>query len=148
LIDFSHDFRPFTPSDARSRPPSLILFSLGRMQRVTLVTLIAAACLFTLVHPAAVAKEQPELYTLSSWKSRIYHKWDFALVSKTYWYTAGSVAELKQQLSKLPPGSSIEWYTRPGTDFVYPPQPMFSDIRRFLSEHHFKLVFTHTPRKL
>lgn len=118
------------------------------MQRVTLVTLIAAACLFTLVHPAAVAKEQPELYTLTSSKSRIYGTWGFSLISKTYWYVAIDTNELKQQLLKLPRGSSIEWYARPGTNRVYPPEPMFSDIRRFLSEHHFKLVFTHTPRKL
>jgi hypothetical protein len=119
------------------------------MQRAILAIITAAAWLLTLVTSAAGApSKHPELYTLSSWKSRLYHKWDFSLFSKTYWYTAGSVAELKQQLSNLPPGSSIEWYSPPGTDFVYPPEPMFSDIRRFLSEHHFKLVFTHTSRKL
>ena len=117
------------------------------MQRTALVIMIAAACLFTAVHPAA-AKELPELYTLTSSKSRIYGTWGFSLVSKTYWYVAIDTNELKQQLLKLPRGSSIEWYERPGTNRVYPPEPMFSDIRRFLSEHHFKLVFTHTPRKL
>jgi len=117
------------------------------MQRTALVIMIAAACVFTAVHPAP-AKELPELYTLTSSKSRIYGTWGFSLVSKTYWYVAIDTNELKQQLLKLPRGSSIEWYERPGTNRVYPPEPRFSDIRRFLSEHHFKLVFTHTPRKL
>jgi hypothetical protein len=115
------------------------------MQRATLVTIIAAACLFVLVHSSA-AREQPELYTLASSKSRIYGTWGFSLFSKTYWYVAINTTELKEQLLKLPPGSSIEWYTRPGEG--YPPEPMFSDIQRFLSEHHIKFVFTHKSRKL
>ena len=115
------------------------------MTRATLVTMIAAASLLTAIHPVATAKEQPELYTLHPSKG-IYGTWGFALVSKTYWYVAINTNELKQQLLKLPPGSSIEWYKRPGE--VYPPEPMFSDIRRFLSEHHFKLVFTDKSRKL
>ena len=128
-------------------PVAVAHFILVRpMTRATLVAMIAAAGLFTAIHPAATAKEQPELYTLHASKSRIYGTWGFSLVSKTYWYVAINTNELKEQLLKLPPGSSIEWYKRPGE--VYPPEPMFSDIRRFLSEHHFKLVFTDKSRKL
>jgi hypothetical protein len=117
------------------------------MQRATLVTMIAAALLFTLDHPAVAGTKQPEMYTLTSWIGLAGH-WDFALFSSTYWYTAGSIEELKQHLSKLPPGTPIEWYSPPGKHFVYPPEPMFGEIRRFLSERHFKLVFTHKARKL
>src|ERR1700730_5029521 len=116
------------------------------MQRATLTTITAAACLFTLVTSTVGASKQLESYTLSSSKSRVYGTWGFSLVSKTYWYTADSVAELKQQLSRLPAGTRIGWYTRPEIGFVYPPEPMFSDIKRFLSEHHFDLVFMRAPQ--
>lgn len=117
------------------------------MKGATLAMITVAVWVLTLVSSAADASSKhPESYTLSSWKSRVYDKWDFSLVSKTYWYTAGSVAELKQQLSRLPAGTRIGWYTRPELGFVYPPEPMFSDIRQFLSEHHFELVFMRAPR--
>jgi hypothetical protein len=117
------------------------------MQRATPTMIIAAACLFTLAASAVGANSKhPESYTLSSSKSRVYGTWGFSLVSKTYWYTADSVAELKQQLSRLPAGTRIGWYTRPEIGFVYPPEPIFSEIRGFLSEHHFELVFMRAPR--
>jgi hypothetical protein len=117
------------------------------MKRTTFSMLITAACFPALVSSATAAtSKHPESYTLSSWRSRVYNKWDFSLVSKTYWYTAGSVAELKQQLSRLPAGIRIGWYSRPEIGFVYPPEPMFNDIKRFLSEHHFELVFMRAPR--
>lgn len=116
------------------------------MQRATFAMTIAAASLLAFSGGAAAsASKRPESYTLSSWKGSYGH-WDFSLVSKTYWYTAGSVAELKQQLSRLPAGTRIGWYTRPEIGLLYPPEPMFSDIRRFLSEHHFELVFMRAPR--
>jgi hypothetical protein len=117
------------------------------MKRATLGLTMATA--WSLIFAGSVVgapSKRPESYTLSSWKSRVYDKWDFSLVSKTYWYTAGSVAELKQQLSRLPAGTRIGWYTRPEIGFVYPPEPMFSEIKRFLSEHHFELVFMRAPR--
>jgi hypothetical protein len=121
-------------------------FLVRPMHRAILAMIVAVVWLLPPATLTAVSpSKRPESYTLSSWKGSFGH-WDFSLVSKTYWYTAGSVAELKQQLSRLPAGTRIGWYTRPEIGFLYPPEPMFSDIRRFLSEHHFELVFMRAPR--
>jgi hypothetical protein len=96
------------------------------MRRATVVIVVAAAWLPLAGWAAVPADKRPDSYTLSSWKGSLGH-WDFSLVSKTYWYTAGNVDELKQQLSQFPAGTRIGWYTRPEIGFVYPPR---ADVQR------------------